>query len=140
MVPETFNIEILGYRLEADKSRIPNHSGVYFVYECNYDSKKDTVTIHGLIYIGDSDKVCDRISDHEKYDDWKKHVRPGNTLCYSTGRVSDVYRKRIEAAYVFKYKPPENEEYVNSFPFDKTTIDSSGKTALLNTAFTAYKT
>ena len=139
MVPETFNIEISGYWLDTDKSGIPNHSGVYFVYEYTYNKEKDTITIHKLIYIGESDKVCDRIADHEKYDDWKKHVGPGNTLCYSTGRVSEAYRERIEAAYIFKHKPPENEEYVDSFSFDKTTVNSLGKTALLNTAFTVYK-
>lgn len=41
---------------------------------------------------------------------------------------------------IFKHKPPENTEYVDSFPFDQTTTDLSGKTKLLHTSFTVYRT
>ncbi len=140
MAAETYEIEIKGYLLDADKSGIPNHSGVYFVYECTFNKEKDTVTVNKLIYIGESDKLRDRISSHEKYDDWKKHVREGNILCYSTCRVSRVCRERVEAAYIFKHKPPENEEYTDSFPFDKTTLESSGRTTHLNKNFTVDRT
>ena len=140
MAAETFEIDINGYLLEADKESLPKHPGIYFVYEGTYNEEKNTVAIQKLIYIGESDILNDRIINHEKYDDWKKHVREGNTLCYSTGRVSSAYRERVEAAYIFKHKPPENEEFTDSFPFDKTTIESSGNTALLNTKFTVDRT
>jgi hypothetical protein len=41
---------------------------------------------------------------------------------------------------IFKHKPLENTEYVNDFPFDQTTMNLSGKTALLHTSFTVYRT
>ena len=140
MAAETFEIDIKGYLLESDKERLPKQPGIYFVYEGTFDKEKDTIAIQKLIYIGEASNLHDRIINHEKYDDWKKHVGEGNTLCYSTGKVSRIYRERVEAAYIFKHKPPENKEYVDSFPFDNTTIDSTGKTALLNNNFTVDRT
>ena len=139
MIAETFNIKIDGYWKDVNKAGIPNHSGVYFVYECTCNEEDKIVKTHKLIYIGESDKVRDRIANHEKYNDFEKHVRPGNTLCYSTGPVSDTYRERVEAAYIYKHKPPENEEYTDSFPFNQTTVNSSGNTALLYPSFTVKK-
>ncbi|MCK9220770.1 MAG: GIY-YIG nuclease family protein [Bacteroidales bacterium] len=140
MAAQTFNVDIQGYWRERNKSGIPNHSGVYFVYEATYNAGNETVTLLRLIYIGESENVRDRISNHEKLNDWLRYVRTGNELCYSTGSVQSTNRERVEAAYIFKHKPPVNDEYKNSFPFDQTTIISTGKTALLDTNFTVYRT
>ena len=40
--------------------------------------------------------------------------------------------ERAEAAMIFKHKPPCNTQFVESFPFDTTTITTSGKNALMN--------
>jgi excinuclease UvrABC nuclease subunit len=140
MAAKIYDITIRGYWPDVDKAKIPNHSGVYFVYEGTYDKEKKIVTLNKLIYIGESEKVRDRIADHEKYNEWEKHVRLGNTLCYSTGEVLASRRERVEAAYIFKHKPPVNIEYKDSFDFDQTTIDSSGRIVLLHTTFTVYRT
>lgn len=140
MAEKTFNVSIEGYWRDVNKSGIPNHSGVYFVYEAKYNESEGTVSLLKLIYIGESDKVRDRIADHERYNDWLKHVRKGNTLCFSTGPVESDYRERVEAAYIFEHKPPENVEYKYTFPFDKTIVISKGDTELLNTNFTVYRT
>jgi len=140
MAEQSFNVSIQGYWREKNKSGIPTHSGVYFVYEAAYNDRNDKVSLHKLVYIGEAANVRERITDHEKYDDWLKHIRAGNELCYSSGSVESIYRERVEAAYIFKHKPPENTEYKNNFPFDTTTIKSTGKTALLNTNFTVHRT
>jgi excinuclease UvrABC nuclease subunit len=140
MAAQTFNVAIGGYWRNENKSGIPKHSGVYFVYECSYNVKDDTVTLHKRIYIGESKDVNDRIAKHEKRPDWLKHVRMGNELCFSTAPVESVNRVRVEAAYIFKHKPTVNTDYVDAFPFDQTTVISSGKTILLNTNFTVYRT
>jgi len=98
------------------------------------------VSIHKLIYIGEAGDVQDRIKNHDLWDSWKKHVGEGNQLCFSFGYVESSNRDRVEAALIFKHKPPENTEYKDSFPFDKTTISLSGRTALLNTNFTVERT
>lgn len=135
----TFEIDINGYLLEANKQSLPKHPGIYFVYEATFEKEKDTVSIQQLIYIGEAKQLHERIINHEKYENWKKHVGEGNTLCYSTGRVPRALRERVKAAYIFKHKPPENDEYVDNFPFDQTTIKSFGNTARLNTDFTVNR-
>ena len=90
-----------------------------------------------MIYIGESDDVNDRIANHEKHDDWMKHIRKGNALFFSTGPIQNENdRIRVEAAYIFEHQPPVNTEHKASFDFDETTVNSSGKTALLATSFT----
>ncbi|MCK5677030.1 MAG: hypothetical protein KAH72_00950 [Flavobacteriaceae bacterium] len=140
MATQTFNINIQGCWRDKNKSGIPKHSGVYFVYVASYNQSDDKVTLHRLIYIGESENVNDRIQNHEKYNEWKKYVSAGRELCFSTGEVEGNYRERVEAAYVFKHKPPVNTEYKNSFPFDQTIIVSTGMTSYLNTNFTVYRT
>lgn len=132
----TIAIEMEGYWREANVGGVPNKSGVYSVYECTYNKTENTVTLNKLIYIGESADVGSRLANHEKRPDWKKHVRSGNELCYSFGQVPSSTRERAEAALIYKHKPPVNTEYVNSFPFPKTTISLTGKTALLHTSFT----
>lgn len=140
MAAETFEVDISGYLLEADKERLPSYPGIYFVYEGTFNKETDNVTIQKLIYIGETNNLNDRILSHEMYDEWKNHVGEGNTLCYSTGRVPRSNRKRVQAAFIYKHKPPLNEEFIDNFPFDRTTVDSSGRTACLDSNFTVDKT
>ena len=140
MAAKTISIELKGYWRDENKSGVPADSGVYCVYECKHDKQESTVSLLTLIYIGESGNACDRIANHEKRDDWLTHVGSGNELCYSFGPVGSVDRDRAEAAMIFEHKPPENVEYKDSFPFDRTTMSLSGKTALLRTNFTVERT
>ena len=140
MAEQKFSVKFDGYWREPNKDGIPSKSGVYCVYECTYNEDNKTVSIHKLIYIGESGDVNDRIQNHEQWDDWKSHVREGNQLCFSFGEVESENRDRVEAALIFEHKPPENSEYTDSFPFDRTTISLSGNTKLLNTYFTVERT
>ncbi|MCD6222041.1 GIY-YIG nuclease family protein [bacterium] len=140
MAEQTFKIEFEGYWRERNINGIPSHSGVYCVYECTYNANNDTVTIHRLIYIGESGNVNERIANHEKWSEWKRYVKSGNELCFSFAYVESSNRDRVEAALIFKHNPPANDEYKDSFPFDRTTISASGKTALLSTYFTVERT
>jgi excinuclease UvrABC nuclease subunit len=139
MAAKEFNLSIKGYWRDEIKSSIPKHSGVYFVYEGTRDVKNKEVTIQKLIYIGEAGDVCDRISNHEKYKLWLKHVGSGNMLYFSTCHVSASDRDRVETAYIFKHQPPENTEHKDSFVFDETTIKSSGVTNQLDTSFTLQR-
>jgi len=140
MAEQTFTLEFDGYWRDQNKGGVPAQSGVYCVYECSYDAQKKTVSLKKLIYIGEAANVHDRIGNHEKRSDWLKHVRQGNELCFSFAPVGSSDRDRCEAALIFKHQPPENTEYVNSFPFDKTHMRLSGKTALLTTSYTVVRT
>jgi len=140
MATKIFNMNIQGYWRDENKSDIPSHSGVYFVYVASYNVKTNEVTLYSLIYIGESDNVNSRIQNHEKYDEWKTYLSQGQELCFSTCQIDSDYRLRVEAVYIFNHKPAVNTEYKNSFPFDQTTVVSTGVTNLLNTNFTVYRT
>jgi len=132
---QTFIQTIEGYYLEKNKSGLPSKSGVYFVYERTYNATTDKVALKKLIYIGESADVNARVGSHEKQKDWEKYVGVGNTLCYSYTLVDGLNRTRVEAAYINRHKPPVNTEYADAFPFDKTIVKSTGKTALLDEFF-----
>ena|SRR5208283_2959611 len=140
MAAQTFAIDFDGYWMERNKGNIPAQSGIYCVYTCVYSKENDTVSLQKLVYIGEAQDVRSRISDHEKQEDWQSHLERGEEFCYNFGPVSYTYRERCEAALIFKHKPPENTEYVNSFPFDQTTLKLSGKTRKLSESFTVHRT
>lgn len=132
---QTFTQIIEGYYLEKNKGGLPTKSGVYFVYEGEYNQPDNTVSLKKLIYIGESADINTRVGSHEKQKDWQKQIRAGCTLCYSYTLVDLTNRNRVEAAYIHRHRPPVNTEYVNDYPFDKTIIKSTGKTALIDNFF-----
>lgn len=140
MAAQTYNMDFDGYWRDQNKGGLPEKSGVYCVYSCVYNKSEKTVSIKKLIYIGEAANVKSRVANHERYNDWKRHLKSGEELCFNFGGVAASDRDRCEAALIFKHKPPENTEYVDSFPFDQTTMKLTGKTALLETNFTVYRT
>lgn len=136
MATQTYNLDYVGYWLEKDKSSVPNKSGVYTVYRSSYDATKDTVDLKEILYIGESGAVRDRLADHERTEDWKGHLSRGEVLCFNFAQVASSSRERVEAALINRHKPPENVEYVDSFPFHQTIVTTAGKNALLSPRFT----
>lgn len=133
---KNFNLDFEGYWREKNKSGIPDKSGLYCVYTCTYNKPEKTVSIHNLLYIGQSESVMSRLSNHEKFDMWNAELKSGETLCYSYTSVPLADLDRCEAALIYKHKPKINTEYVNNFPFLKTTIQLTGKTKNLHSSFT----
>lgn len=140
MAEQSFTLNFKGYWREANIASIPNHEGVYCVYECTYNKDSKTVFLNSLIYISEAEDVNQRINNHEKRMIWKAGFGQGNELCFSTAPVDYAYRDRIEATLIFKHKPPANDDYKHSFPFDKTTILITGVTDLLSQIFTVERT
>jgi excinuclease UvrABC nuclease subunit len=140
MAAQTFTIEFDGYWREPNKGSVPDKSGVYCVYTCTYNKEEGTVSLQKLIYIGEAENVRSRISKHEQQKDWESHLKSGEVLCYSFGPVPSTDRKRCEAALIFKHKPPENTEHKDTFTFDKTTLNLSGKIRMLSKSFTVDRT
>lgn len=140
MAAQTYSMDFDGYWRDENKGSLPAKSGVYCVYSCVHNRSEKTVSINKLIYIGEAANVNARVASHEKYNDWKRHLKSGEELCFNFGGVGASNRDRCEAALIFKHKPPENTEYVNSFPFDQTTMKLTGKVSLLAENFTVYRT
>ncbi len=135
MSAQSYHLEYDGYWREPNCGGIPNQSGIYCVYASTYNTSSQTVTLHKLVYIGESENVRERIEGHEKWSDWRRHLQSGQQLCFSYAPITGE-RERAEAAMIYRHKPPENTEYVDTFPYDRTTITTSGRNALLEQHFT----
>jgi hypothetical protein len=90
---KTISLSLDGYWREVKKANIPNKSGAYAVYVCKYNApskegEKGIVTLEKLIYIGEAEKVNERIANHDKWDEWRKYVPKGDEICFSFGEVA----------------------------------------------------
>lgn len=136
MFSNNYNLSFSGYWLQANVGSMPSGSGIYCVYTCTYNLQLNQVNIRRLIYIGEAENVQQRVSGHEKWKDWKRHLSVGEQLCFSTAAITySADRDRAEAALIFWHKPTGNAEYVNRFPFQNTGITTSGRNALLASQF-----
>lgn len=137
MAEKSYALKFTGYLLEKDWEGLPTTSGVYCVYACRYNPDKDTVSIRRLLYIGEAGDVAGRVPEEpeKRRDVWAKQLRRGEELCVSQAGVRSLDRKRVEAALIYRHDPPCNTEYVDYFPFDKTTVTTSGRNAKLSDKF-----
>lgn len=139
MMAKTISLSFAGYWREVNKGSVPAESGIYLVYVCRYNETKDTVTLDKLIYIGEAEDVNDRIANHEDWPKWHRYVPTGSEICFSFAGIASPDRERAEAALIYYHKPPCNVEYVDSFPFEDTTVESTGKCALLSSPVTVRR-
>ncbi|EMH1189298.1 hypothetical protein DMS87_10535 [Klebsiella variicola] len=138
MTGKTVDLVFDGYWREPNKGNVPAQSGIYCVYTCTPVTKdgKTTLTIHKLVYIGESADVRLRLASHEKLTKWQKHLKDDQQLCYSFAPIGSEDRVRTEAAMINKHTPPENSEYVGEYPYNKITINNSGRAASLMSTLT----
>ena len=137
---KTISLKFDGYWREVKKGGVPARSGIYLVYVCRYNEPQSTVTLDKLIYIGEAGDVRDRIANHERWPEWRRHVPKGSQVCFSFAGVTSPDRERAEAALIYCHKPPCNDEYTDSFPFEDTTVEPTGRSALLSSAITVRRT
>lgn len=141
MTAKSFALNYEGYWREPNIGGLPASSGIYSVYACIHNRAGDTVTLNRLIYIGESADVRTRVKGHDRWSDWRRQLRSGEELCFNAALIGpEADRLRAEAAMIFRHKPPCNVEYRDSFPFDQTTISTSGRNALLEALFTVSRT
>jgi excinuclease UvrABC nuclease subunit len=138
---KSYALEFDGYWLEAGLGNLPAKSGIYGVYRCTYDKVQNTVSLRELIYLGEAANVRDRVSGHDKWSAWRGQLKSGEVLCFNAALIAgESDRQRSEAAMIFKHKPRCNTTYVDAFPFDTTTVSTSGKNALMQSSFTVQRT
>ena len=141
MAEKSYTLEFDGFWREPNWSSLPTASGVYCIYACTHNAQKKTVSIKRLLYIGESDNVRDRVPEEprDRREKWAKELARGEVLCASCAEVPSADRDRKEAAMIYHHKPPCNVQYIDSFPWDKTTISTSGESAKLTQRFTVYR-
>jgi len=141
MTSRSYVLEFAGYWRGLNISGLPAISGVYCVYACTYDGREKRVSLRKVLYIGEAADVRARVTNHERWDDWRRELYAGEELCFSAAVISPQGdREQAEAAMVHAHKPPLNFEYVQTFPYDATTVTTSGQNALLKAHFTVYPT
>jgi hypothetical protein len=136
----TISLNFEGYWREENKGGVPAKSGIYLVYVCRHNVSQGTVTLDELIYIGEAGDVNNRIANRKKWPEWRRHVPRGSEICFSFAGVISPDRERAEAALIYYHKPACNDEYVDSFPFDDTTVESTGRCALLSSPIFVRRT
>lgn len=141
MVAKTYFLNFDGYWRAGAVSSLPASSGIYCVYACTHNAQARTVSLKRLFYIGEAANIRNRVMVHERWDDWRRRLNFGEELCFNAALISpQAERERAEAAMIFKHKPPCNTQCVDTFPFDTTTVWTSGKNALLHPQFTVFPT
>src|SRR5258707_15656035 len=119
MTAKSYSPTFDGYWREPKIGSLPAKSGIYCAYACTFDPTAGTVDLKRLLYIGESDDVRDRVKNHGKWSEWRNQLKSGEVLCFTCALISGTGdRQRVEAAEIFRHKPPCNTEYRNSFPFD----------------------
>jgi hypothetical protein len=139
MAAKHYALNFDGYWRDVKKDGLPAQSGIYVVYAATYNVSGQTVTLNRLLDIGEADNVRARVSGHDRRPQWERKLGIGEELCFSASLISPATdRQRAEAALIFHHKPPCNIEYLNSFPFDTTSVTTGGANALLTVSFTVY--
>lgn len=131
-----FLVHIDGYWSESRKAGIPDHAGIFFVYTGSFITSSEGVSLRSLIYIGEADNLYERIRQHEKRVDWQSFLNDGEELWFSVAKIPPVDCTRVKAAFVYQHRPPANTQFVNEFPFIRTTIHANGMIVLLQPDFT----
>lgn len=141
MATKSYDLNFDGYWREPNIGGIPSESGIYGVYAATHNAAEQTVTLNRLIYIGESDDVRARIKGHEKWPMWRKMLKAGEIICFNMAPIAPRSdRERAEAAMIYEHKPVCNDQFVNEFPYDTTTVVTRGKNALMSSSFTVYTT
>lgn len=141
MAAKSYSLEFSGYWRVSNAGGLPARSGVYGVYACTHNMLANTVTLQRLLYIGEAENVQARVAGHERWSDWARELKMGEELCFNAALIGPAPdRQRAEAAMIFHHKPSCNVEYVHNFPFDATSIATSGTNALMNSYFTVQPT
>jgi hypothetical protein len=139
-VAKTISLQFDGYWLQSAVSSIPAEPGIYLVYAGSYNVATDKVSIRQLVYIGESADVCDRIANHDRWNDWSSHLLTDEILIFGVAPATSPDRERAEAALIHHHKPVENVECVDSFPHDETKVVSSGKCKSVGSPITVVTT
>ena len=140
MAAKSYSLDFNGYWRAPNIGGLPERSGIYCVYACVHNVGAGTVSIRRLLYIGEAADIHNRVANHERWADWTRNLRLGEELCFNAALIGPATdRERAEAAMIHHHKPPCNVQYVDTFPFDTTTISTTRENALLDRYFTVRR-
>lgn len=121
---KTYDLKIIGYF--DDVAKMPDRTGVYFVFAGTYNDSDKKIYSLRILYIGKAEEgINKRLSNHEKYENFKGALRDGESLWFTYILVDKQDCARVEAAFIYHCQPTLNDSEKDSFNYDKTTINYS---------------
>lgn len=122
-----YSLNMEGYWVDQNRSAMPCYSGVYCVYACTYNASSNTVALRALLYVGQAQNVNVRIFNHEKRGVWAQHLNFGETVCYTCAYVDGRSLDVVEAALVYKLKPPVNDLLITHYVHSPSVVSVGGQ-------------
>lgn len=129
---EKYNILFNGYRRDVNKAGLPTYSGIYIVYRCIFNEEKQTVSLKELLYIGQAKNIQERISTHDKRQEFMDALIGDEQICYSYAEVKEQDLNTVENALVYAQKPRLNKDLIDSYKYEPAQFNIEGKCSLLN--------
>ncbi len=117
-VQREFEIRVKGYYDDISLNDIDEKEGIYFVFTAVTD-QNENAKLSRLIYIGQGKNLRERLSNHEKYEEFKRKCDKdkGEVLVYysgKTGVLSSEYLDWCEAAVITEYENlPVGKDLIN---------------------------
>ncbi len=141
------SLEFDGFWIEKSAPKIPEESGIYAVFEGNYEPSTNQVSLEKIIYIGTSDNVHDAVNNEESLAHWKTFrgnpdeeddgFNEKGDLFFCFAPATGQERERGAAALIFEQKPPANDKkQTKDFAYEETSINLTGNRGLLTPIFT----
>ena len=140
MSEQNIIVDIHGYWRETEKINLHHHGGIFFVYEAHHYLMDNTIDLLRLLFIEEVEDLQTNFRNQERFGHLKEFLSPTNELCFATAFVAEQFRTRATLAYILTHLPPANTNRLSHFPYETTTIISTGKTALLQPVITIKKT
>ena len=134
---KTFYLQFDGSWPDSLRDQLPEYCGIYLVYRGILS--RGNLYCHEIIYIGQADNIRNRHIKHEKYSQFLSECRSNEILFYSCAPVKKADLNCVENALIYKMRPKLNDKQINSFPYDTTSIVSSGQCAMLISEFTVER-
>jgi hypothetical protein len=136
VIYQVINLVFYGHWNAANLSSTPATAGVYCAHT-GLALPNGQVSIDRLLYVGKATNVRERVCGHNKWRVWAQYAIGGRQIWINAAAVADVaLRDRAEAALIFYHKPPTNDDLVENFNHQTTTVRTSGQNGLLAGEFT----
>ena len=139
MVAKSYSLNFSGYWRAATRDGLPSASGIFCVYSCSHNAIVGGLTMKELLFIGEASDIRSGISNHVSWNGWQQYLRYGEELCFSAALVPVSERDRAYAALLSHHRPPCNDDPPDVFPFDTTTVKTTGENYFLSPLFTLSK-
>lgn len=120
-----------GYILDENIDSLPQESGVYMIYRCEYYRDADEVDLKELFYIGKATDLHQEIKYHKRREEFLAQAKEGEQICYSFCFVSRIQYDIIENALIFMQKPRLNDKLKYNYDHQDGIFNFSGKCGLI---------